>query len=254
MATRISPQNALKLSAWLATHEPALFREVLRTATRLQRSPLGRFGLFGDDSAMAEVVVTADAPAPDVPPVDTSSFITPTADVASIDIPADVTQSISDAVAAPPAVDSSISDASSSSGGFWSSLGSGLGSAAGTIAKVAGALVSPQTISAVGNAAASYFNAQARSTSAQAQQAAVQAQLSRVAQGAAPAPITYARDPVTGALTPVYASNTGYRPLTPQLVNRIATPQGSIAGLPTMWVLGGGIAAAILFTLLLARR
>ena len=264
MAARISRANALKLSAWLAVHEPALFRKVLTVTQKLQRSPLGRFGYFGDDSALSEVVV--NVPDTSITPayqsVDTSAFDPTvtlsdvTVDTSNLGISSDTTNAINQAIAA-PTVDSTTSDASQSSGSFWSSVANGVGSVAGSVAKVAGALISPQTIGAVSNAAASYFNAQAKSAQNQAQQAAVNAQLQRVAQGGAPAPITYVRDPTTGALTPVYASNGGYRPVTQPLLNRLTggTVGASMVGnIPTTWLIGGGLAAGIIVFLLSASR
>jgi hypothetical protein len=238
---RITPQNALKLSAWLAVHEPALFRQLLGTTQALQRSPLGRFGFFGGD-VLTEFV-------PDIPSTsfDTSVFTVPdlqlqniTVDSSFGDIPTSASDSIANAIAALPAPDGSVADASPS---FWSSLGSGISSAAGSVAKLAGALLSPQTVGAAATAATAYFSSQAKSAQTQAQQAAVNAQLARVAQGGAPAPITYTRDPYTGALVPVYQSNTGAQTLTPSLLNRLSSPAtAGLSGLSTpLLLIGGGL-------------
>lgn len=247
MAGKITPQNALKLSAWLAVHEPKLFRQLLVNAQKLQRSPLGRLGLFGDNGDAMDVI-TVSAPA------DTYTPVTPDPTLQDVSIPdvgisIDASDAITAAVSAPPAIDSSIADSSQTSGGFWSSIGAGIAGAAGAVGKLAGALVSPQTVQAASTAASAYFNAQARTAQAQLQNAAVQAQLSRVYGGAAPAPITYTRDPVTGALVPVYQSNAGAQPLTPSVLSRLTTSTGMS---PTL-LIGGGIAALIVISLLAAR-
>lgn len=238
-------QNALKLSAWLAMHEPNLFRQILVTTQKLQRSPLGRFGLFGDDSGLDSVTISAG----DVTPVDFSSVdlsaVSPdvtlqsVGDAADISISDSTNSAIQSAVAAPPAIDASIADASQSSGGFWSSVGSGISSVAGAVGKVASALVSPQALQAAANTATAYFNAQAKTAQAQAQAAVVQAQLGRVNQGAAPAPITYLRNPVTGALTPVYQTNTGAQPLTSALLAQLSSPGGILSS--PVWLIAGAV-------------
>lgn len=251
-------QNALKLSAWLAVHEPTLFRQILVTTQKLQRSPLGRFGLFGDDSALDTITVSSG----DVSPVDFSSVdlssVSPDVtlqsvgvDAANISVSDDTNAAIQSAVASPPSVDSSVADASQSSGGFWSSIGSGISSVAGAVGKVAGALVSPQALQAAGNAATAYFNAQAKTAQSQAQAAAVQTQLSRVNQGAAPAPITYVRNPVTGALTPVYQSNAGAQPLTASLLSQLNAP-GGLLNSSTLFI-GGAIALVVIIALAASR-
>lgn len=264
LTPRQRAQNATKLSAWLYVHEPALFRQLLVTLPRLQRSPLGRLGLFGDDSGLSEVVVSApDASSDfissgggaltDIAP-DLSSFkpdLTPIGVDTSLASPVDtaISSSVSDAVASAPVADSSVADSSSTSGGFWGSLGAGLGSAAGAIGKVAGALISPPAIAAAGTAAAAYFGSQAASAQRQAQQAAVQLQLQRTALGATPAAVTYARNPYTGAITPVYQSNSGSVPLTQGLYNQLSNP-GLPGGTVTWIALAGG---ALLLVLLASR-
>lgn len=264
MSARITPANALKLSAWLAVHEPTLFRQLSaraprlparRIATRLGR--FGRLGFLGDDAPMAEVTVTADAaPSVDFSNVDTGSFsFDPTlTDIAFDPGSVSISQSSNDALVSAIAAPTDSTDAVGSS--FWDSIASGAQSAMGAIGKVAGALIAPGTIAAAGQAASSYFNAQARTAATQtqqaqlaAQQAAVQAQMQRVAAGGAPAAITYTRDPVTGALTPVYLTSQGARTVTPTVAASLANP----SSLPPQLLIGGAIALAVGLALMAAR-
>lgn len=242
----ITKANATKLAAWLYVHEPALFRKILVTTQKLQRSPFGRLGYFGDDSAIAADDTLSEV-TPDVSYMSDATVNAPdvTVDSASIDVPID--SNVTDSIAAAPIVDASVSDASQSSGSFWDSIGSSISGAAGAVGKVASGLLSPQTLAAAGTATAAYFNSQARTAQTQQQQALVNAQLARVRSGYSPAPVTYVRNPTTGQLTPVYASNSGYTPVTSSLYNRLTAPAGmSISPLTIGAVLGGGILIALL--------
>lgn len=262
MAKAISRDNALKLSAWLAVHEPKLFRQLYSNTLAVARSPLGRLGYFGDDVGLSEITVNAgqDFSTPDFSSVDTSSF-NPTVSLTDISydpgsIPAissDASNSITDAIAAPD-VSSPVAAPDTS---FWGSIASGASSVAGAVGKVASALASPQAITAAGNVASSYFKSQATATQAQMaqaqQQATVNAQLARVAQGYPPAPITYQRNPYTGQVTPVYQTSTGaYQPATPSVLSRLASP--GVAGVSSTLLIGGSVAALILITLVSARK
>lgn len=255
---RISANNALKLSAWLAVHEPKLFRQLYSTTLAVRRSPLGRLGYFGDDSGLAEITVTAgqDVSTPDFSSVDTT--VTPDVSLTDISfdpgsipsVSSDTASALNQAISAP---DTSGAVGSDSSGGFWSSIASGASGVVGAIGKVASALTSPQAITAAGGAAAAYFKGQATSAQLQAQQAAVNAQLSRVAQGYAPAAMTYQRNPYTGGLTPVYQGTTGtYQPVTPSVLSRLSSP-GTMGVSPGL-LIGGGVAALLLFTLAASRN
>lgn len=256
---RITPQNALKLSAWLASQHPDFFREIVRQVTALQRSPLGRLGLFGDESGLDTITITADsAPATDFSSVDLSSF-DPQVSLSDISFDPgalDVSQSVTDALSVPDLSSSSVADTSGSSSSFWSSIGSGISSVAGSVSKVASALVNPQTLSAVASAAGSFFTTQAKTAASQAQlqaqQAVLQSQLNRVAQGAAPAPISYTRNPLTGALVPVYNTPTGAIPVTQPMLSQLSNPV--TAGVSTSWFVGGGIALALVISLLSSNR
>jgi hypothetical protein len=257
-AGRITAQNALKLSAWIAAQHPDLFRQLVTTVGALQRSPLGRLGLVGDDTDLTFT--------PDLPPIEigssvdyqsTAAYTPELADVSlsSVDTPpvGDFTDSITSAIAAPSTtVDVA---APPESGSFWSSIGSGAASAAGAIGKVASALVSPQSLVAAGGVAAAYFGMQGKTAQAQSQNAVLQAQLARVNSGAPPAGISYVRNPVTGAVTPVYNTANGQIPVTGPMLNSLSSPvlSGTIAGIPTsMLLIGGGV--LVLAIALSARR
>jgi hypothetical protein len=265
-------QNALKLSAWLYMHEPQLFRQLLVSLPKLQRTPYGRMGFFGDDAALFDVTVSGNTDStgdtfvplsdggtlPDVTVPEDFTQDVALEPIAALDSGADAATAVPDAVSAavatPPATDASTADASASSAGFWSGIGSGVASVAGSVAKVAGALVSPASITAAGSAATAFFNAQAKTNTTAMQQAAVNAQLARVAAGGAPAPITYVRNPVTGQLTPVYQSNQGAQALNSSLLQRLTNPSlvGGSSLSPTL-LIGGGLALAIGLALLASR-
>lgn len=229
--------NALKLSAWLAAQHPDAFRVALKTVGKLRQTPPGRLGFFGDASDLSIVTVSADAPV--VTPMDTGS---PIVDVAAPDLSSITT----------PSIDTSIADASQSSGGFWSSIGNGVSSVATEIGSLATSLVNPQVLTSVGKVASSYFQAQGQ----QAQAQVLQTQFGRVYQGAAPAPIGYTRGTAgsyaTGGIQPFYYSNAGAQPLNGPLLNRLSYPSGPAAGISSYlpYILGGGV----LLTLIAALR
>lgn len=264
MSTPLSPANALKLSAWLALHEPGFFSLVL--AKTAGRSPHAPFGFLGDDAPLTDsgvtdvglvpdATITVTASADSGPGVDLSSFTPELQDIGSAfdssastpGISDAVTSSITDAIASPPPPDASTANADTS---FWSNVSSGLGAAAGAVGKAAQALISPQVVSSLASAAGAYFTAQARTNVAQAtlqaqqvaaqgQQLALQTQLARAQAGLAPAPITYSRNPNTGQVVPVYASNTGAQPLTGTLAS-LLTPS-TVGGTPTIVWIGAGL-------------
>lgn len=255
MSTPLSPANALKLSAWLALHEPGFFSLVLAKAAG--RSPHAPFGFLGDDSPIVadsgvvdvglvpDATVTVSATPDTGPGIDLSSFAPQLQDIGTaIDTSAPgisdtVTTSIADAVAQPPPPDPSTANADTS---FWSNVSSGLGTAANAVGKAAQALISPQVVSSLASAAGAYFGAQARSNVAQAQlqgqQMALQTQLARAQAGLAPAPITYVRS-ATGQIAPVYAANTGAQPLTATLAS-LLTP-ATVGQTPTIVWIGAGL-------------
>lgn len=241
----INPQNALKLSAWLAVHEPVLFRALAISLPRQQRAKA--LGFLGDDTSLD---FTPDLPAMESTPLDTPDFTLDTISTEAVDVSPDVSQAIDSVVSTPPLPDPSTPGATvESNSSFWSQVGSGLGSAAASVGKLASALVSPQALGAAGAATAAYFNAQAKTAQTQAAQAVAQAQIARVNAGYSPATISYAVNPVTGARTPVYLSAAGTVPVTSPLLTQLSQSTGlSPTGLLTV-----GIGALIVITLLAAR-
>jgi hypothetical protein len=260
----VTPQNALKLSMWLALSHPQAFKAVLDqvipitqhrsrmalgsgpaggtyipgTRNRMKMSHVrGRFGSFGDD--LAEVTVSP--------------------------IQVDVSDSVSAALADPTLQDinvdigpatqfdlSSASAASDTSGGFWSSIGSGLSSIGGGLASavgsVAGAIVNPQTLSAVGNLAATVIKAQGANSQ---QQALLQQQIQRTATGSGAHPVVYSTNPATGQQVPMYynASTGQYQPAAPAsgIFGSLFSPSvpGSSTSSVSQWMpvilIGGGL-------------
>jgi len=250
---RITPANALKLSAWLAVMHPGLFRQLLAKTSALQSSPFGRFGLFGDDVPLQDVGldipdVSVDTTSaidtaaltdfsPDLAPVDTAGAL-------DIPIASNVGGSIDQALGGGTLA--SPDSGSSTDASFWSSIGSGAASVAGAVGKVASALLAPATLSAAATAAGAYFKSQATTTQAQlqaqTQQAVLNAQLARVAQGGAPAPISYARN-AYGQLVPVYNSPAGSLPVTSSMLSGLANPvTAGLSSVPTsVWLIGAGL-------------
>lgn len=246
--SEIAPVNALKLSAWLAVHEPALFKELLRRVPATLNARAARtVGAFGDNG-LSEVSVNAGGVDPisfaDVAPVTSDFTLSDVSfDPGSVSISQESSQAIADAIAAP--VEESSQE---TSGGFWSSIGSGVSGALSSVAQLAKNLSSPQSIQAAGNATAAYFNAQARSAQTSAQQATINTQLARVAQNQAPASLTYVRNPQTGALTPVYVTSSGVQPVTASLLGSLTA-----GGLSPRIVIGGIIALVIVLALSASR-
>lgn len=92
-----------------------------------------------------------------------------------------------------------------SSGGFLSTVGSGIASAASSVGNF---LTSNQGLADVTKLATAYFQLQNNQVNAQVQQQVLQAQIARAASGASPAPITYAVGP-NGQLVPIYTGAPG---------------------------------------------
>lgn len=107
--------------------------------------------------------------------------------------------STDDITAAAPTLPDVTTDTSSP--GFFSSLGSGLGSA---VQSVGSALTNPSVLNSFANAAANYFKAQGTTATAKAQTAVLTTQLARAQAGLPAAPVTYTTNPLTGQLQPVY--------------------------------------------------
>lgn len=256
----ITPANALKFSMWLAATHPQAFAAVLNRVTgvtsksrglgavqgtyiprpksRLHPFARGRFGTlrvgnFGDDDL--ETVVVQPAAVDDVnSSFDSSLGTDPT--LQDINFSADsLTTTPLDLSSAAASVDNS--------GGFWSSLGSGLASVgsgvASAVGAVAGAVVNPQTLAAAGNVAAAVLKNSGATQQAQLQQAVLQAQLQRTATGTGAATVRYAVNPATGQTQAYY-----YNPSTGQY--QLTQPSTLFAGatistyLPYI-LIGGGV-------------
>jgi hypothetical protein len=218
-------------------------------------------GAFGDDpfslglsdtpldsgGDMATVTVSADAPGFDAPGFSAAMAGNPI--LHDINTNTDVSAASFDLNGA-----AAVSD---TTGGFWSSLGSGLSSIGGGLASavgaVAGAIVNPQTLSAVGNLAATVIKANGANAQ---QQALLQQQIQRTATGAGAHPVIYSTNPTTGQQVPLYynAATGQYQaaPASTGLFGSLFSPAapgtstGLSAYLPVI-LIGGGILLAAVF-------
>lgn len=269
----IRSQDALKFSMWLAATHPAAFRAVWNTVvpraprafnglgavsdepirhrqTQAYRAARRRgMGRLGDDSGLE--TITVEAPIPDVSSFDFSSLSVDPA-LQDINVSADIN----------PSMDlSGLSAASDTSGGFWSSLGSGLSSMgsgiASAIGSVASAVANPATLSAAGNIAASVIKANATTQQAQQQaqlqQQVLQSQLARTATGTGVAPIRYFTNPTTGQTQPYYynASTGQYQATQPSVLSPFSfgsTLPGTMPSYLPYLLIGGGVLAVIALT------
>lgn len=244
-APAVDPKNAIRLAAWVYGAHPKLFQLLLAKAKAAQAgksktknisglgcncdgkiSSIGAYRVaksralrgFGDSST-------------DLSTIDTSSFVSP--DLSSLD------SSTSD-------VSSALTDTSGSSGGFWSSLGSGLSSLGSDVVSGIGSvgsyLTSNTGLSSLTGLANTYFANQAVQTQANTQQAVLAAQTQRVASGYSPAPVSYQRNSA-GQLVPVYSTPSGYQPLTTAGIAGLAS-----TGMPS-WLLPVGLGAAALIAI-----
>jgi hypothetical protein len=255
----ITPQNALKFSMWLAVSHPEAFqavaREVVPVTSRRGRQALGsvpsagqfipgsrgrmkashvrgRFGSLGDDAPMEEVTVSSTY-TPD--PIDAGWFESPTLQAINIDMPATTFDL------------SSAAESSDTSGGFWSSLGSGLSSIgsglAGAVGAVAKAVTNPAVLAGAAGIAATVIKANA-GNSQQAQQLAIlQSQQQRTLTGAGAQPIRYVTDPATGRTVPYYynAATGQYQPTQPGFLNSLMPGAGGLSQYLPYILLGGGV-------------
>lgn len=270
-----TPASALQFSMWLAVNHPAAFQAVLNRVVpatahrtrmglagfgalraggapragnstfvraRVNRKSIprshqrGRFGTFGDDTDVSDL--TADI------------------DVSDIDVSDSVNSALSDPILQDINVDiaptnfdlSSAAASTDTSGGFWSSLGSGLSSigsgVASAVGSVAGAVLNPQTLSAAGNLAATVIKANGATAQ---QQALLQAQVSRTATGAIQ-PVIYQTNPLTGQTVPMYynAATGQYQatPVTSSALSSVFGPStpGSLSSyMPYIVLIGGGL-------------
>jgi len=273
----ITPANALKFSAWLAATHPQAFQAVLQrvvpVTTHRNRVALGaaptvlprsglpprsgrraamraaasraKFGQFGNVPLQAARPPRSgrggfgdvlEEFTPTVQPM--TDFSDPTLTEINVDIPDtggfDLSSSLTD---------------TPDSGGFWSSIGSGLSSIGGglstAVGAVAHAITNPQVLQAAGSVAATVIAANSSQHQAQQQQALLQAQLQRVGSGSAPAPVRYYTDPQTGASVPYYynAATGQYQPTQANLLS--AGPLSQY--LPYILIGGGVIVLALIF-------
>jgi hypothetical protein len=245
--------NAVKLAAWLYGAHPKLFQKLLAKANLAKNATsktkniagLGQGCGCGPCARGLSGLGSGGVSAVSFTPIDTSSFIAP--DLSSLD-----TGSIS----------SAISSGSGSSGGFWSSLASGLSSLGSDvlsgIGSTASFLTSSTGLSSLTNLANTYFASQAATSQANAQQAIVNAQantqqaivnaqVQRTAAGYSPAPISYQTN-AAGQLMPVYNSASGYIPLSTSGIASLASGERS------SWLLPVGLGGAALIVLMLALK
>lgn len=205
----ISSANALKFSMWLAATHPQAFAAVLkqvRSATPPSNGLNGvqgtyipraaRRGRLGDFEPMTieapnfeDMRTTFDSSIFSDPVLQEINFSADDLGTGSINLPQ-----------AAASIDNS--------GGFWStlgsglsSIGSGLSSAIGTVAR---AVTNPQVLQAAGSIAGSVIQSNNASQQAQLQQAVLQAQMQRTGTSMGAAPLTYAVNPATGRQQPYY--------------------------------------------------
>lgn len=251
--TQATQQNAIRLAAWVYAAHPQLFKKLLAKANAAKvatsktanisglgcncgsgkvaslgayrRRRFAGIGALGDDSSFSADV--------SLQPIDLSALDTGSTDTSS------------------PDVSSALTDTSSSSGGFWSGLGSDLSSIGSDvltgIGSVGSYLTSSSGLSSLTGLANTYFAGQAAQAQASTQQQVLQTQIQRTASGASPAPITYQRN-AQGQLVPVYQSATGYTPLNSASLAALSTGSALPSWLP--WAAVGGIGLIVLLKVL----
>lgn len=290
-AQPITPQNALKYSMWLAVAHPEAFQAVLNTLVpqtqRRQRVALGgapgmgavgptsriprsgtfipkgsrpapgpafargRFGTlrvggapsmgnFGDD--LPEITITAPSQLEEFTP--TVQMMPVWQDPVLQDINVDIPPSSFDLGTAASSIDNS--------GGFWSSLGSGLSSIGGGIVNAVGtvarAVTNPAVLNAAGTIAATVIKANASNQQSSQQLALLQQQQQRTLTGAGANPVRYATDPATGQTVPMYYNpSTGqYQLQQPGFFSSLSSGTGLTQYLPYILIGGGVILVAVL--------
>lgn len=209
----VNQTHAIRLAAWIYAAHPKLFQKLLAkaNAAKAARSktknlgcgPCKGLGDLSTDVSLQPISVTGDGSS------------------------SDVTSALSD----------------TSSGGFWSGLGSDISSIGSDvlsgIGSVGSYLTSSTGLSSLTGLANTYFGSQAVKAQANTQQAVLNAQTQRVANGYSPAPVTYQTN-AQGQLVPVYQGAGGYTPLSSSGIAALST-----GGLPS-WALPAGIAALAL--------
>lgn len=245
--TDINPQHAIRLAAWIYATHPKLFNKVLAQAnqTKVAASKTANIGGLGCAACGGANVSSLGAyRASRAGRLRGLSDITADVSLQPIDL-SGVGGSTTDAVS------SALTDTGSATGGFWSSLGSGLTNLGSDvlsgIGSVGSYLTSGTGLSNLTSLANTYFAGQAVQAQANTQQAVLQAQVARTAQGYSPAPVTYQRN-AAGQLVPVYQSATGYSPLTTQGIAALSGGGSLPSWLP--WVAGGALGLVILMKVL----
>lgn len=202
---------AQQLSQWIETVHPdffsTLFGYVARRqgAAQLRGAYLRGFGQDDDSSDLTEFTPTFDTGTVDV---DTTDLISSQYTPATVDIPTLTSTDLLPPIAATSitAPDTGTLDVSTdNSGGFLSSLGSGISTAASSVASF---LTSQQGLSDMAKLGTAYFQLQNTQANAALQTQLLQAQAQRAASGAAPLPVTYVTG-TNGQLIPLYAVSSG---------------------------------------------
>lgn len=256
--TTVNPVGAVKLAAWLYKEHPTLFRQLL---AKVQAAKLAA-------GKTASLTTNTDPVPVSLSGLDQGGNITSLSEYRAKRLGAlgfslsSVTSGLSSTLssigssldsASSSAISSAIGSGTGSSGGFWSTLGSDLSSAGSSVLSgvkdVGSYLTTGGGLSALSGLANDYFQTKAMNTqtqmATQQQQAILQAQMAAVAQGGVPAPITYTTNAM-GQQVPVYASATGYQPVTSSYLNNLFS--GSTNWLP--WAIGGGLALIVVLKLL----
>lgn len=218
---------AQQLSEWLESTHPELFDVVYRHALKTRNSAVlakARLRGFGQDiSEEVSDILSDTAPIE----LDFSTIDIPTLNAADL-------QSVSLSPIESGALDFSTDQSGS---GFLQTIGSGISSAASSVANF---ITSPQGINDLTQLGAAYFSLQNNKANAQLQSQVLQSQIARTTSGQTPSPIVYGS--INGRLTPIYASNPlpitssggvmapGTMPST--LVSAIASGQTQLVSLP----------------------
>jgi hypothetical protein len=184
---------AERLSQWLESTHPDLFDALFRHVQNRRMSAqlrTTRLRGFGQDDEFIDIPDTAIDFSPsmvDIPTLDVSDLQTP---------------NISAAIDSAPDITSALDVSTDNSGtGFLQSIGSGITSAASSVANF---LTSSQGLSDLTKLGTAFFQVQNTKANAQLQSQVLQAQIARAGSGQSPSPISYAM--VNGQLVPVYSS------------------------------------------------
>jgi hypothetical protein len=228
---------AQQLSQWIENTHPEFFDYLLthvtqarmRTATRQARL-LG----FGQD----DTDITFDTGGDYAPSYSDADTIASSYSPAAVDIPtlseSDLSTPGLTTALEPSTGDISVSTDNSGSG-LLSSLGSGISSAASSVANF---LTSSQGLSDVTKLATAYFQVQNTQANAAVQTQILQAQAARAAAGQAPSPVSYGVS-ASGQLIPIYATGTPLTSIGGALVSPANMPAALVAAIQSgqsQWV------------------